>query len=120
MRLVGPDETPDIEAMLSGLTRRIFRGRCAVLFDTTETVHRTIHQAQETVRLEARWLRANHALIERNVVGVGFVITHPAVRFALSSVLVVAPLPVPHLVTGDVDEGRFYCLQQLRAPSLRP
>ena len=120
VRLVGADGNTDVEVMLTALQRRMFQGRCAVLFDTSATEHQSLAQAQEVVRIEGKWLRANQALIQRNVVGVAFVITNPAVRFVLSSVLLLAPLPTQHVVTGDENEGRSYCHQLLRSTSSRP
>jgi len=120
LRQAGADEASDIASMLSGLTRRLSRGRCAVVFDTLGTDYPPLMQAQEFARMEGEWLLANQALVRRNVVGVAFLLTNPAVRFILSSVLLVASLPVPHMVTGAPNEARNYCLRKLRTPSLRP
>lgn len=120
LRQVGADENADIEAMLSGLTRRMKRGRCAVVFDTTDTNYPSLGQAQIFARMEGEWLRQNQPLIARNVVGVAFIITNPAVRFILTSVLLIASLPTGHLVTAQMAEARLYCLGRLRTPSLRP
>lgn len=120
LRQAGVDEPADIASMLAGLTRRLSRGRCAVVFDTLDTQYPPLKQAEEYARMEGEWLRDNQAVIRRNVVGVAFLLTNPAVRFILSSVLLVASLPVPHTVTGDPSEARNYCLRKLRTPSLRP
>lgn len=119
LRQAGVDEVADIASMLSGLTRRLSRGRCAVVFDTLGTVYPPLSQAQHYARMEGEWLRANQTLVKRNVVGVAFLVTNPAVRFILTSVLLIASLPVPHTVTGDPTEARDYCLAKLRVPSLR-
>ena len=119
LRLTGIDEGSDIEIMLAGLSRRLRRGRCALLFDTTEVVPPTLSQAQENVRLEGQWLRANQELVRSNLVAVAFVIPGSAVRFALSGVLLIAPLPAPHIVASSEAEARAYCLEALRKDSLR-
>jgi len=120
LRQVGSDENVDIEDMLAGLTRRLSRGRCAVVFDTTQSHYPSVGQAQRFAQLEGAWLRQNQPLIARNVVGVAFIITNPAVRFILTSVLLIASLPTGHIVTAEMAEARLYCLGRLRTPSLRP
>ncbi len=119
VRMLGADSNADVEAMLAGLARRIARGRCAVVFDTSQMIHPALAQAQENVRLEGQWLRARQSLLRTNLLGVAFIITSPVVRFALSSVLLIAPLPAQHMVTGELLEGRNYCLQLLRTPASR-
>jgi hypothetical protein len=122
VRLYGRDDDDAIDELLTGLSRNLRRSRCAVVFDTTEVIYPSLSDAQRWTRQEGEWLRRNQPLVARNCCAVGFVITNPALRFLLSGVLLIAPLPCAHAVVATQLEARAFCTAQLRATgtSLRP
>jgi hypothetical protein len=115
VRLVGRDTDETVQEMLDGFYHHLSRSRCAVVLDTTELVYPVLHDAQRWMRQEGHWLRKHHELVARNCCAVGFVITNPAVRFLLSGILLIAPLPCEHTVAATALEARAFCESRLRA-----
>ncbi len=114
VRIHGRDDDDAIVAMLEGLERHLSKGRCAVIFDTSETIYPSLAEAQRWTRQEGEWLRRNRRLIAEHCAGVGFVITNPAIRFILSGVLLISSLPCAHAVLSTSEEARAFCERVLR------
>jgi hypothetical protein len=114
VRIVGRDTDESVQEMLDGFFHHLSRSRCAVVIDTTDLIYPPLHDAQRWARQEGNWLRQHRNLVERNSCGVGFVITNPAVRFLLSGILLIAPLPCDHVVVSTALEARAFCESRLR------
>lgn len=115
VRLVGRDNDDTVQEMLDGFFHHLSRSRCAVILDTSELVYPTLQDAQRWTRQEGNWLRQHRQLVAKNCCAVAFVITNPAVRFILSGVLLIAPLPCDHTVVSTQLEARAFCENQLRS-----
>jgi hypothetical protein len=118
VRLAGQDTDESIEALLVGLSHHLSRGRCAVLIDTTEVVYPPLQDSQRWTRQQGNWLRNHRELVARNCCGVGFVMISPTVRFILTGILLIAPLPCEHIVVPTALEARAFCEARLRANQL--
>lgn len=119
----GLETDQSIETFLRTLGQYVKRGRCALLFDTTETIYAGIQDVTRWARREGEWLREHRGYFERNVCGVSFVFVSQAVRLVLSTIFLISPLPSPHLIADHPLDGRLWCLNQLRkqpSTSLRP
>jgi hypothetical protein len=59
----------------------------------------------ELVRQQAKWLKTNSAQVRRINRGFAFVAPSAVIRGMVRAVLHIQPLPVPHAVFTDLDEG---------------
>lgn len=62
---------------------------------------------------QAHWLRDNSAVLKRWSRGICYVFDQPGMRFVLSGIFLIARPPVPHLVTGCIDEALVWAEGQL-------
>lgn len=113
LELSGLSDRAHSEAMLEILSRRIAISRCAVVIDTRLAELAGQATVIENLQREARWLRENEPLIERNVVGFALVVDNVAVRFLFSSLLSMATLKTTWLATTRRDEAERFCERAL-------
>src|SRR5437868_3691747 len=57
------------------------------------------------LRRQADWIKSNYDLLQRYSVGAALVLQSPLVRGMLKAILWIQPMPQPHLVCSNVDEG---------------
>ncbi len=92
-------------------------GPVAIVLDALASGIPSLGQQQR----QARWMRETRALMQRNCVGVAFVIESATLRFVLSAILLLAPMAVPYTVVSAVAEAEAWCAAQLqRARASRP
>ena len=71
-------------------------------------------------RRQAQWMKENEALFRRYLIGVAFVFSSPALRFVLSSIFLMRPLPVPYTVCSTQEEALAWAGQALRKAGIEP
>ncbi|HEX8440718.1 hypothetical protein [Archangium sp.] len=62
---------------------------------------------------QAEWLKAHETLMHELLLGGALVITSPFVRFALSTILHLKPMPMPYVVVPDVAMGLGWAVARL-------
>lgn len=67
------------------------------------------------VARQAEFVRAQREPLAQYCLGIGFVFASPIFRFAISSFLLMQPLPMPYEVCGDVTKAIAWAHQRLRA-----
>lgn len=103
---------------LSGLSALLSRpGSRAFVFDARLALPSPASQR----RMQAEWMKLNDAETRRNTLGLAFVVSSALVRGALTAILWVQPLPCPHLVTSNFEDGFRWANQKLgSARPVRP
>lgn len=76
--------------------------RFGVVFATAPSMPMT---PTRQVRLQAQFMRDHREQIEKRVVGVAFSLSSPLIRGVLRTVLILQPMPCPHIVVGTEAEG---------------
>jgi hypothetical protein len=114
------DDEHSVQAMLTGLEEHLRRGRCAVVYDTTRNVYPSLAEIQAWSIKEGRWLLAHQQLIATRLVGVAFVLPNPALRFVLSAVMLISPLPAPNVVFEESASALAWCREKLAAERTLP
>ena len=63
--------------------------------------------------VQREWMRRHEPLMREWVLGCAFVITTPVIRIALSSILHVVPLPMPHVAVQDLTRAVAWAASRL-------
>lgn len=71
------------------------------------------HIDRSTISTHSSFYKVNAAVCARHWLGVGLVLRSPATRFMLSSLLMLAPLPMPYRVVRSVAEAQAFAAHQL-------
>jgi hypothetical protein len=100
----------DFDDYLTRYARVVSRGPYAAVLDATSGWSPSLSQQ----RRQAAWMKEHRAVIAQNSRGTAFVITSPAVRFALSAIFAITRMPGPYTVVATYEEAREYCLRSLR------
>jgi hypothetical protein len=96
---------------LTGMTQVLDRASpYALIMDATRSTSTPAKQRS----LQAEWMKANHAKLERYSVGTAFVMTSPVVRGMLTAILWLQPLAAPHTVVATRREADVWVREQLR------
>ncbi len=66
-------------------------------------------------QMQTEWMKQNKLLIKAHCRGTAFVFASASLRFVLSAIFLVQPMPCPYLVTGSTPEAVSWCASQLRA-----
>jgi hypothetical protein len=66
----------------------------------------------------ASWIQQHRALVERYVTGSAFVSPSPRLRFILSTIIVIEPMPIPYRVTATLAEARAWTRASLDGGAL--
>jgi len=100
----------EFDAYLVRLTKELnVRPNVVFILDAREAGTGTLGQLQR----QAQWMKEQRAAIARSL-GTVFVIDRPVVRFALSTVLAIAPLPGKFTVTATLSEAVAWAMARLR------
>ena len=82
-----------------------------VIFDNTKG-----GRATQYIRKRAgEWLRSNADELGKHCLGTGLVFKSAALRFVMSTVMLVVPHPVPHEVCGTLEDAIAWARRQLDA-----
>jgi hypothetical protein len=66
------------------------------------------------IKQQGKWLRENHKLIAQKSLGTAIVLGQPVLRFALSSILSIAPTPAPLTAHDTLFEALDWAMGRLR------
>ncbi len=76
--------------------------RVGWLVDVRELKHIPI---AHSLRL-ANWMKEHRSIVEAQCAGVALVTNGPILRFALSAIFLIQPMPCPYVVERSMDEAR--------------
>lgn len=117
VRFVGLATLRQHEQCLEETTARLRRReRYVCLLDLSRVAIPTTEQRQRYVS----WLHENEALLRDALLGVSFVITSPAVRLAVSTIMHLKPLPVPYFIASWELDAAAWAIAHLEDQGLRP
>jgi hypothetical protein len=117
VRYVGLATLRQHEQSLEETTARLRRREQYVcLMDLSRIAIPTPEQRQRYVV----WLHENEALLRGSMLGVAFVITSPAVRLAVSTIMHLKPLPVPYFIAAWELDAVAWAVAHLEDQGLRP
>ncbi len=83
----------------------------AVIFDASVSSMAPFAQRRQ----QADWLKRNHDGIKRYCRGAAFVLPSMAMRAVLSTIFLLAPLPVPRQICATLDEAMAWTHRRLKA-----
>lgn len=66
------------------------------------------------------WMRENSGMLSTYCLGVAFAIDSVLVRMILREMLLVQPMPMPHVVFATVEEAERWCRERLRRADAQP
>jgi hypothetical protein len=98
------------ENYLAQLTRLLASsGARALVFDARTGTPAPASQRQR----QAQWIREHQAEVRRNTAGIAFVLSSAIMRGALTAIMWLAPLPCPHHITPNFEQGMRWARERL-------
>lgn len=85
------------------------RERHAVIFDSSRATSATAYMR----RRSAEWLRENEATLKEYCVGTALVFSSAAMRFVMSTAMLIQPPATPYQVCGTLDEALRWARMQI-------
>ena len=114
-RTIGIPDDDQVDAFVARATQHALTGETyAIIFDNTHGGRATTYMRNES----KRWLKAHNHLLRKSCAGTAFVFTNPALRFVMSTVLLVVEFGFEHKVCATVDEAVAWCERQLHKDAL--
>jgi hypothetical protein len=114
-RFQGMATNAEYEAYLSRGTAYLQRGEPYVsVLDMVRLTLPTSFQRQS----QAEWLSTHEPLLRERMLGCALIITSPFIRLALSAILHIRPMPMPHVVVTDKRSALAWALNRLERASL--
>lgn len=89
--------------------------RYAVLMDARAAARPPATQRQK----QAAWMKQHHDELARYTVAMAFVIDNPIVRGALTAILWLQPMPMPHKLFARVADAERWLVERLGDEGLR-
>ena len=115
-RTLGVPNDDQVDAFIRLADELLARGEpYVVIFDSSRAGRVSSYMR----RRSSEWLTQNGATLARVCRGTALVFPSAALRFVMSTVLLVSPAPVPHKVCADLDEGLEWARAQLRRTNPR-
>ena len=112
-------QAPEFERRLAEqkeeIERSIREGKRAFVVIEARGVGRPSPQIR---KLQAQWMSDNAELLQRNTVGIAFVITERMVRGALTAIFWMTRNPVPYTVHGSLRDALDHAAEQCTAAGL--
>lgn len=109
-RTVGIPSDADVDAFIQRADAIMARGEPhVVVFESLKAGRATKHM--RTKNLE--WLRANQDDLASLCAGMALIIRSPTLRFVLSTVMLVWPNSLPHIVCGSESEALDWARDQI-------
>ncbi len=111
-RTVGTPSDAQVDAFIQRADAIMARGvRHVVVFESLQAGRATKHMRKKNLE----WLRANQEQVASLCGGMALVVRSPALRFVLSTVMLVWPQPLPHTVVGSMPEALDWAEKRLAA-----
>jgi hypothetical protein len=117
VKFVGSATLRQHEHTMEEMTARLRRReRHISLIDLSQGGIPTAEQRQRY----AAWIQENEALMREVLLGMAIVITSPAMRLAVSTVMHLKPLPVPYFIASWELDAAAWSIALLEDQGLRP
>lgn len=109
-RTIGIPSEAQVDAFIERATEHVMRGEpFAVIFDNSQSGRATSY-----IRKKATdWLKTYERQLGTTCVGTALVFRSAALRFVMSTVMLVVSHPVPHRVCGTLEEALVWSEAQL-------
>jgi hypothetical protein len=115
-RTVGIPSEAQVDAFIDRATAHVMRGETfAVIFDNSQSGRATAYIRKRATE----WLETYERQLGANCVGTALVFRSAALRFVMSTVMLVVSHPVPHQVCGTLEEAIRWSEAQLRSRAER-
>ena len=111
-RTVGIPSDSDVDRFIASANLHLAREEpYVVIFDNTRS-----GRVPAYMRTQAKaWLSDNSERLSKHCLGTALVFRSAALRFVMTTVMLVVPHPVPHEVCATEEEALRWASQQLRA-----
>jgi hypothetical protein len=107
----GPATDDEFDAYLGGMSRILEgRKRNVTILDARLAASPPAKQRAK----QADWLKTNRVLLQQYSCGSVFIIKSTMIRGALTAILWIAPMSVPHAVVSTLEEAERWALGRLR------
>ncbi len=113
---VGVPTEADVDAFMARADAILARGQLhAVVFDNTAAGRVPSYMRERTVA----WLSRNRPQLEQHCAATALVIKSAALRFVMTTVMLVTPHTVPQEVFGSLDPALDWCRDRIRIAGSR-
>lgn len=109
-RTIGIPSDEQVDAFVARATKHALSGETyAIIFDNSHGGRATTYMRNES----KKWLKAHNHLLRKSCAGTAFVFRNPALRFVMSTVLLVVEFGFEHKVCRTVEEALAWSESQL-------